>query len=277
MTGEQAAENNQNAAEAFGEAVSIMERLRAPGGCPWDREQTLESIQKHTLEEVYEVFDAIERGNFAELRDELGDLLLQVLFYAQISSDAEEFTIADVVRGLNAKLIRRHPHVFGEAVAENADAVVRTWDAVKQKERQDGDSKKATTGLLDSIPRSMPALMEATKIGSRSAKVGFDWTEIAPLFEKVHEELREVQEELTETPDQQRVEEEFGDLLFVVTNLGRHLHVDPEIALRKANAKFRGRMEAMERIAGSTEAFAALAPDDKEALWLRVKDEEKLR
>ena len=213
-------------ARALGEAAAIMARLRGPGGCPWDREQTFDSIKRHTLEETYEVFDAIERRDWSALKDELGDLLLQVLFYAQIAKDAGYFELKDVAEGLSAKLLRRHPHVFGEAVAEDADAVVQTWDSVKKAEKaaRGGD---VVGGLMEDVPRSMPAVMEAGKLGSKAAKVGFDWPDSSGLFAKLDEEIAELMVEV-EAGAQEKIEEEFGDLMFTAVNLARHLKVDAE-------------------------------------------------
>lgn len=268
---------SKKAGEAFCEATGIMARLRGPGGCPWDREQTLDSIKPHTLEETYEVFDAIDRRAWADLRDELGDLLLQVLFYAQIAEDEGHFNIDDVVRGLSAKLIRRHPHIFADAVAETASDVVSTWDSVKQKEREGKPVKQ--DGLLGDVPRFVPALLEARKLGSKAAKTGFDWPDVHGLLDKVQEEIQEVREEIdahkasADKSGVMRLEEEIGDLYFVMTNLSRHLHVDPEQALRKANAKFRRRFRAMEELAGDT--FNTLPLEEKDDLWNKVKLTEK--
>ena len=261
------------AGEAFARVAALMARLRAPDGCPWDREQTLDSIKPHTLEEVYEVFDAIDRRAWPELRDELGDLLLQVLFYAQIAADAGHFTIEDVVRGLTEKLVRRHPHVFGNGIAETSADVNRTWELVKQRER--AGKQAGPEGLLDSVSRAMPALLEARKLGSRAGKAGFDWPRIHDLLDKVQEEIEELRAELTADPDAALVEEEFGDLLFVMTNLARHASVDPEQALRKANGKFRRRFREMESLAGGTAALQTLSLQEMEALWQRVKAQER--
>src|SRR5580704_9581736 len=176
------------------ESIAIMARLRGPGGCPWDREQTFDSIKRHTLEETYEVFDAIERRAWPELKDELGDLLLQVLFYAQMAAEAGYFTIQDVAANLNAKLIRRHPHIFAGAQAADSDAVLRNWEQIKQTEKK--SSANSHTSMLDDIPRAMPAVLEATKLGSRAAKVGFDWPNANGLFDKLQEEIGELKAEL---------------------------------------------------------------------------------
>ncbi len=260
------------AREALAQAAAIMARLRAPDGCPWDLEQTFDTIKRHTLEETYEVFDAIERRNWPDLKDELGDLLLQVLFYAQMAADEGHFTIADVAENLNAKLIRRHPHIFPpkDGVATEAttpDAVLRNWEQIKQEEKR---SKPAAESMLDDIPRSMPATLEAHKLGSKAAKVGFDWPDASGLFAKMDEELAELMVEV-EAKHNDNVEAEFGDLMFTAMNLARHLNVDAESALRRSNVKFRARFLAMERIAGGREGLAQLPPEELEALWSQAK------
>jgi ATP diphosphatase len=272
-----ASPTSEEVAQHLLEAVAIMARLRAPDGCPWDREQTFDSIKRHTLEETYEVFDAIERRAWPDLKDELGDLLLQVLFYAQMASEAGYFNIADVAANLNAKLIRRHPHVFADVDAADADAVLRNWEQIKREEKQ------ATAGsarsLLDDVPRSMPAMIEANKLGSRAAKIGFDWPNAdgraGELFAKLQEEIGELQAELNEPQTGQTpplaIEEELGDLLFTAVNLARHLKVDPEAALRASNAKFRGRFRAMEEAAGGTDALASHTPTQLEERWSEAK------
>jgi MazG family protein len=266
----------------FAEAVSIMARLRGPDGCPWDREQNFDSIRKYTLEECYEVFDAIERRHWNDLCEELGDLLLQVLFYSQMAKDAGYFTIDDVIAGLNRKLIRRHPHVFGEeasvaagnsveAVLEtsgiDASQVLRNWDAIKKAEKA---AKPAST--LDSIPRSLPALMEASKLGSRAQKSGFDWPDLEGIFAKLEEETGELRQAISEKQSSDAVLSEVGDMLFTLVNLARRLHVEPEFALRHTNSKFRRRFAAME--AASSAPLETLTPDQLEALWSEAKKEE---
>ena len=264
-------------ARAIGEAIAIMARLRGPGGCPWDREQTFDTIKRYTLEETYEVFDAIERRAWGDLKDELGDLLLQVLFYAQIASEAGHFNINDVAANLNAKLIRRHPHVFAGVDAPDADAVLRNWEQIKRAEK--ADASAAQTSMLDDIPRSMPAMMEAGKLGSRAAKVGFDWPDTTGLFDKLHEEIAELHAELGaesgSAEGASAAEEELGDLLFTAVNLARHLKIDPEAALRGANAKFRRRFMAMELAAGGREALAASDATKLDKLWNEAKDATK--
>jgi ATP diphosphatase len=269
----------RQAAGPLTEAVAIMARLRGPQGCPWDREQTFDSIKKHTLEETYEVFDAIERRAWPELRDELGDLLLQVLFYAQMAAEAGHFTLADVATGLNDKLIRRHPHIFGDVQATDSDAVLRNWEQIKREEKV--VSATGTGSMLDDVPRSMPALLEAGKLGSRAAKVGFDWPDAAGLFEKLEEEIGELQAEvpargkIAAGADAAALEEELGDLLFTAVNLARHLKLDPESALRSANAKFRRRFAAMESAAGGREGLEARSAAELEELWSSAKQLER--
>jgi ATP diphosphatase len=258
-------------AQSLAEAAAIMARLRAPDGCPWDREQTFDSIKKHTLEETYEVFDAIERRAWPDLKDELGDLLLQVLFYAQMAKEAGYFDLRDVAENLNAKLIRRHPHIFGDVTATDADAVLRNWEQIKQEEKK---SKPTTASMLDAIPRTMPATLEASKLGSKAAKVGFDWPDSSGLFAKLDEEIAELMVEV-EAKHTENVEAEFGDLLFTMMNLGRHLKVDSESALRRTNAKFRARFAAMEAAAGGASELATLPPDELEGLWAQAKAAER--
>lgn len=258
---------SSNALEPLAESIAIMARLRAPDGCPWDREQTFDSIQRHTLEETYEVFDAIERRAWPELKDELGDLLLQVLFYSQMAEEAGYFSIADVAANLNAKLIRRHPHIFADTVAEDSDAVKRNWDEIKKQEK----AGRASTSFLGDVPRNMPAMLEASKLGSRAAKVGFDWPDASGLFDKLDEEIAELKAEVGDTPSPEKAFEELGDLLFTAVNLARHLKLDPEFALRAANAKFRARFAAMEARAGGSEVLAQSSAEELESLWQQAK------
>jgi ATP diphosphatase len=264
------AETFAGATASLAESVAIMARLRAPDGCPWDREQTFDTIKRHTLEETYEVFDAIERRDWHDLKDELGDLLLQVLFYAQMAADAGYFNIGDVADNLNAKLIRRHPHIFADTVAATPDAVLRNWEQIKAEEKA---SRPPAESMLDDVPRTMPATLEAHKLGSKAAKVGFDWPDSSGLFAKMDEEIAELMIEV-EAKHRENVEAEFGDLMFTAMNLARHLNIDAESALRRSNAKFRARFAAMERAAGGREGLEQLAPDELETLWAQVKSAE---
>src|SRR5271170_237227 len=277
----------QDAGRQFAEAVAIMARLRAPGGCPWDREQTFDSIRKYTLEETYEVFDAIERRNWVDLKEELGDLLLQVLFYSEMAAEAGDFSISDVIAGLNRKLTRRHPHVFGDEAAAaagnvaqgletdriDAKQILRNWEQIKQLEKNAQVKNEESQGRLDDVPRALPALSEATKLGSKAAKAGFDWPDVRGLFNKLQEEIGELEAELVEAPDAKAVASEVGDLLFTAVNLARHLHVDPEFALRETNAKFRRRFAAMETASGTP--LEELAPESLEKLWDEAKELER--
>jgi nucleoside triphosphate diphosphatase len=255
------------AGSAVDRAAAIMARLRAPDGCPWDREQTFDTIKRHTLEETYEVFDAIERRDWPDLRDELGDLLLQVLFYAQMATEAGYFTLSDVAGTLTAKLIRRHPHIFGDTVAEDAETVKRNWEQIKLEEKK---HRAGTKSMLDDIPRSMSAMLETGKLGGRAGKVGFDWPNADGLFDKLAEETSELRAEIASGTNA-RIEEEFGDLLFTALNLGRHLHLDAESALRDANAKFRRRFARMEHVAGGAKGLHAASSDELEQLWAQSK------
>ena len=270
------------AAELFQESAAIMARLRAPDGCPRDREQNFDTIRKYTLEEAYEVFDAIERRDFPHLAEELGDLLLQVLFYAEMAANEGHFTIADVLGHLNRKLIRRHPHVFGDEaskaagnraevdaeVAGSSAAVLRNWDEIKQAENA---AKPADASRLDSVQRSMPALAEAAKIGAKAAKSGFDWAHWRDLLPKLTEETAELEAEAASGDPARKpaVEAELGDLLFTVVNLGRHLGVDAEMALRGCNLRFRQRFHQMEL--ASPCPLEDLSPEELEALWAQAK------
>jgi MazG family protein len=265
------------AGEKFQELVDLMARLRAPGGCPWDREQTFDSIKPFLLEETYEVMDAIDARDWQELTGELGDVLLQSVFFSQMAAEQNLFTIADALDAINQKLIRRHPHIFGAQTAETEGDVRRIWDEVKAAEKhekkQDGHRH---TGLLDAVPRALPALVEAQQITTRAAHVGFDWDNAGQVLEKLHEELAEFNAARRgaspEEISQEEVEDELGDMLFVLVNLARFVKVDPEQALRKTNAKFRRRFGYIERKLdeqGRSPKDATLAEMD--ALWEESK------
>ena len=271
----------RRASEEFARSVALMRRLRSPGGCPWDREQTIESIRRYTVEEVYEVLDAIDRSNWVDLREELGDLALQILFYAQIAEDEGHFAIADVLNDLNQKLVRRHPHVFGDAASMAAGnaallsegattpaGVLKNWDAIKKAEKAAGLS--GTPSLLAAVPRTFPALLEAAKLGSKAAKVRFDWPSYEGVLEKLQEEIKELEKLVVDSQVvfQRNIEEELGDVLFTVANLARHLKVDPEVALRAANSKFRSRFAHMEQ---NGKLEDGLDSSELEALWAQAK------
>jgi nucleoside triphosphate diphosphatase len=291
--------------ERFERAVSIMARLRGPGGCPWDREQTFDTIKPYTLEEAYEVVEAIDARDWDELRGELGDLLLQVLFYSQMASEEKHFSIDDVLDRLSSKLVDRHPHVFGNVKADTPREVLRNWQTLKaeEKKKREGNDPKETSAhpesVLAGVSSAMPSLMEAYKISSRVAQVGFDWPNIEGLFDKLSEETEELRRNLEEYPEpgpqpesaagvagargvkispelRERLEDEVGDLLFVLVNIARYLSLDPESALRKTNRKFRRRFEFLEdklRQRGRKPADASL--DEMESLWQESKQREK--
>jgi nucleoside triphosphate diphosphatase len=290
--------------ENFERAVEIMARLRAPGGCPWDREQTFDTIKKYTLEETYEVLEAIDNRDWPELTGELGDLLLQVLFYAEMAKEEGRFTLDDVLDTLSNKLIGRHPHVFGDVKAEDAHQVLRNWEALKKEEKKrraaelsakpanaaNGTSAEVPDTHLSGVSSKMPALMEAGKISSRAAHVGFDWPDIEGLFEKLREETRELKEHVEQLPAgalqpenrsvipenlRARLEDEVGDMFFVLVNIARYLAVDPESALRRTNRKFRRRFNWLEqqlRTQGKSLEQATL--DEMETLWQQAKTHE---
>jgi MazG family protein len=295
--------------ERFERAVAIMERLRAPGGCPWDREQTFDSIKPYTLEETYEVLEAIDNRDWPELAGELGDLLLQVLFYAEMANEQASFSIDDVLDRLSTKLINRHPHVFGDAKADTSEDVKRNWEAIKVEERKkrqvadgegDGASpKEGKRSILAGVSSAMPSLLEAHKLSSRAAQAGFDWPNVEGLFDKLNEETDELRE-LKEFPApgprpqgrgvagsgrtvvsedlQVKLEEEVGDLFFVLVNIARYLSLDPESALRKTNRKFKRRFQWMEDRLHETGRTADQAPmEELESLWQQAKAEERNR
>jgi len=293
-----------SAGEKFERAVSIMARLRAPGGCPWDREQTFDSIKPYTLEETYEVLEAIDNRDWPELSDELGDLLLQVLFYAQMADEEQRFSIEDVLERLSAKLVARHPHVFGDVKAETPADVLRNWEALKAQEKKQrlaaGGGKRpkdegAPDSVLAGVSSGIPALLEAFKLSSRAAHVGFDWPEIEGLFEKLAEETAELKQNLAEYPApgprpigrgiagsgalqvpeelRARLEDEVGDLFFVLVNIARYLSLDPESALKKTNRKFKRRFQWVEAELGRQgRSLGQATLDEMEALWQQSKE-----
>jgi nucleoside triphosphate diphosphatase len=293
--------------ERFERAVAIMARLRAPGGCPWDREQNFDSIKPYTLEETYEVLEAIDNRDWEELPGELGDLLLQVLFYAQMAKEEGTFSIDQVLDRLSDKLVRRHPHVFGDVKAETTGEVLRNWEAIKAQEKAEAKADAATPtapeseapqSVLSGVSSGLPALLEAGKLSSRAANVGFDWPNIHGLFDKLNEETEELRAELRDYPApgpqprgkgiagsgrapipeelRLRLEEEVGDLFFVLVNISRFLALDSELALKKTNRKFRRRFQQVEsklRESGRTTQQASM--EELESLWQTVKVEER--
>ena len=292
--------------ERFERAVAIMERLRAPGGCPWDREQTFDSIKPYTLEETYEVLEAIDNRDWSELPGELGDLLLQVLFYSEMAKEQGTFSIDDVLDRLSDKLVNRHPHVFGEVKADTSAEVKRNWEALKSEERKKRDAgtnaiegaQTSFKSILSGISSAMPSLLEAHKLSSRAAQVGFDWPNMEGLFDKLAEETSELRQHLQEFPApgprpegrgvagsgrqtvpenlRERLEEEVGDLFFVLVNIARYLSLDPESALRKTNRKFRSRFQWMEqRLSESGGTLETASMDELESLWQHAKQLEK--
>ena len=263
-----------DAREEMQSLVETIWRLRQPDGCPWDRKQTHESIGKNMIEEAYEALDCIEAGDEAHLREELGDVLMQVVLHAQIAADAGAFTMADVARDINDKLIRRHPHVFGERSADSADEVLAIWDSVKLAEKgaKDADAAEAgdrPEGLLEGVPRSLPALMEAQKVSRKAASAGFEWETVADVWDKVAEERAEFEAEAPGTAER---ELEFGDLLFALVNVARKEGIDAESTLRASTAKFRKRWAAMENAAyeGGV-ALESLTTEQLNSLWDEVK------
>ena len=254
--------------EKFQKLVEIMAKLRAPGGCPWDREQTFDTIKPYTLEETYEVLQAIDDRDWPGLAEELGDFLLQAVFYAQIAAEQNLFGIEAALDAINQKLVRRHPHVFGEEAARSADDVKQIWGRIKDAEKKD---KPREGGLLGGIPRAMPALVEAQQIASKAAGVGFDWENPDQVIEKLHEELAEFGE-ARRGAQQEQLEDELGDMLFVIVNLARFVKVDPEQALRRTNSKFRRRWSHIEaRLGERGKQPADSSVEEMEALWQEAK------
>ena len=272
------AHSHPSAADAMSRLIEIMAKLRDPEtGCAWDVAQDFSTIAPYTIEEAYEVADAIQREDMNELKEELGDLLFQVVFHSQMAKEVGAFEIADVVDAINAKMIRRHPHVFGNEDTRTADQQVAAWEVIKAQERAGKDKSNGPSSALDGVALALPSLLRAEKLQKRAARVGFDWTEAGHIFDKLTEETDEVREAI-ETGDPDKIEDELGDLLFVAANLSRRLNVDPEQALRRANAKFERRFRAMEALAERDgQDFAALDIDAQETLWQRVKHQERVR
>ncbi len=249
----------------FDELLGVMARLRAPDGCPWDREQTHRSLRPYLLEETYEALEAVDAEDWPRLSDELGDVLLQVVFHAQLASERGDFDIAEVCRGIVTKLKRRHPHVFADSVAETPDEVIDRWEKIKREE----DGYQERESAVDGIPEILPALQRAYKLQKRASRVGFDWPEVSGPRAKVDEELREVDEATGDA-----LEHEVGDLLFAVVNLARFLDVEPEGALRRANERFARRFRSVEEQAGGSDGLSRMDLEEMDVLWERAKAEE---
>lgn len=258
----------------FEKLVKLQAKLRAPDGCPWDREQTHMTLRTYLIEEAYEVVEALESGDDAKFAEELGDLLLQVVFHADIARDEGRFDVADVIESIHEKMVRRHPHVFGAKRAKDAKAVLKNWEKIKAEERKaKGIGKSAKpASLLDGVSHALPGTMEGFQLTRRASRIGFDWNSVEGVLEKLAEEAAELKKEIA-SGDAKRAEEEAGDLLFAAVNLARFLHVDPEIALKKANAKFAARFREMERLAReSGRELADIPRAEMEALWERAKN-----
>ncbi len=272
------------AGEWFERLVALQARLRAPNGCPWDREQTHATLRTYLIEEAYEVLDAMKSGDDAKFANEMGDLLLQVVFHSQIATEEGRFTVADVIREVHEKMVRRHPHVFGEKRAKDAAEVLRNWEQIKAQERAgaqerqehgETEKKEQRKSLLDGVPRGLPATMEGLQLTRKASRAGFDWDNAQGVFEKLREEFAELLR-ASDEKDAAKMEEEMGDLLFAGVNLARFLQVDPEIALKNANVKFARRFREMERRSlENGQAFADVARAEKEKLWESAKRVER--
>src|SRR5678815_187084 len=267
----------------FNDLIALMDRLRSPNGCPWDREQTYASLAPMLLEEAYEAFEAVEdarEGRPRELRDELGDLLFQIVFYAQVAKERGEFTIDDVTTAIHDKMVRRHPHVFGDVKANDAATVLLNWETMKAEERRAyGKKENTNTSLLTGVSSKAPALMEAHQLSTKAARVGFDWRSVDDIFDKLQEEIEELRNAIKDhsaTQDEAnhaRVREEIGDLLFAATNIARHTQVEPEAALKLTNRKFRRRFRHIENALNHQgKAFDATSIDELEELWQQAKE-----
>ncbi|HEX6184238.1 MAG TPA: nucleoside triphosphate pyrophosphohydrolase [Pyrinomonadaceae bacterium] len=267
----------------FQDLVALMARLRSPEGCPWDREQTYATLAPMLVEEAYEAFEAVEdarEGRPANLCEELGDLLFQIVFYAQVAAERGEFTIDDVTGQIHAKMVRRHPHVFGDVVVRDNEKLLRNWEALKAEEKRAAGVGEAEASLLDGVSSKAPALMEAHQLGVKAARVGFDWRDVDEIFDKLREETDELRAAIGERREagadseagHQRVREELGDLLFAVTNIARHLDVEPESALKLTNRKFRRRFQHIERgLRDKGRELGSATIDEMEELWQEAK------
>jgi MazG family protein len=267
----------------FDDLVQLMHKLRSPDGCPWDREQNYATLAPMLLEEAYEAFEAVEEareGRPAELRDELGDLLFQIVFYAQVAKESDDFAIEDVIEAIHSKMVRRHPHVFGDTSAEDSAQVLRNWEAMKQEERRAAGKSEREGSLLDGVSSKAPALMEAHQLSTKAARVGFDWKNVNDIFDKLEEEIGELREAIqthaisSGEADHTRVREELGDLLFAVTNIARHMQVEPEAALKLTNRKFRHRFGYIEtKLRERGETLDQVSLDQMEVLWQEAKSQ----
>ena len=265
---------------AFARLVEIMAALRSPNGCPWDREQTPQTLKPYLVEETYEALEALEAEDWSEFKEELGDLLLQIVFHSQLMAEAGEFSIDDVAQSIADKMTRRHPHVFGDLQVANVEEVSQNWAKIKAQERQEKHAKKnekGTTGqaapsILTGVPKGAPALIQAQRLGEKAARVGFDWPSAAAVFEKVTEEYKELEETLLSADHTQHQEHELGDLLFALTSLARHLNLDAESALRKANGRFHARFHYIEqKLLQNQEDLYQTSLPRLEELWQEAK------
>jgi MazG family protein len=269
----------------FEDLLALMAKLRSPTGCPWDREQTYATLAPMLLEEAYEAFEAVEEareGHPDELRDELGDLLFQIVFYAQVAKEQGDFSIDDVTEAIHAKMVRRHPHVFGDTSAPDSATVLRNWEAMKQQERHAAGKSERVDSLLDGVSSKAPALMEAHQLSTKAARVGFDWQRTEDIFDKLEEEIAELRRAIqthatsNNEADHTKVREELGDLLFAVTNIARHLFVEPEAALKLTNRKFRRRFGYIElKLRERGQNFEATTLEEMESLWQEAKSNEE--
>ncbi len=267
-----AAPKELSAGDWFEKLVAIQKRLRDPGGCPWDIEQTHQTLRTYLIEEAYEVLDAIDSGDDSKFTEELGDLLLQVTFHSQIASETNRFNISNVIQSIHDKMIRRHPHVFGDVEAKTSEDVLRNWATIKAEERGEKEGEPKAVSALDGVPKSIPATLEGLQLTKKAARTGFDWANAAGVFAKVREETTELEHTL-EHGTAAEAEEELGDLLFAAVNLARFLHIDPEIALKRANGKFVRRFHEMERVvAARGRKFADIPRPEKESLWNTAKE-----
>jgi MazG family protein len=264
-------EGFREAGEKFERLVEVMSRLRAPGGCPWDRKQTFDTIKSYLLEEAYEVMDAIDACDWHALAEELGDLVLQPVFLAEMAAEQGLFTISDSLDAINEKLVRRHPHVFGNAIAETPEDVKQRWDEIKKQEKT-AQASSGSESVLDGVPRNFPALVEADKISQKAASIGFEWPDVGGVVEKLQEEAAELAR-AKQSGDQQHIEDEIGDLLFTIVNLARFLKVDPEQALRRTNMRFRKRFAHVEKEMRA--ASVEISLERMEELWQEAKRLEK--